>query len=76
MRGVPKFWNEVSTKFNSWPATKLTALSFKAPLKHLMWSDLNPSFLQDADAYFRLRANPDLFDERPQAPKRPPAAKM
>jgi integrase len=71
VRRVPNIWNEASTKFNSWPAIKLTALSFKAPLKHRKWSDLNPSFQQDADAYFRLRANPDVFDERPEAPKRP-----
>jgi hypothetical protein len=58
----------------SWPTTKLTTLSFKAPPKHLKWSDLSPSFQQDADAYLELRANPDLFDERPEAPKRPLAA--
>jgi hypothetical protein len=74
VRRVPKLWNEASTKFNSWPATKLTALSFKAPAKHLKWSELSPSFQHDADAYFALRANPDLFDERPEAPKRPLAA--
>jgi integrase len=74
VRGVPKFWNEASKKLNFWPATKLTALSFKAPLKHRKWSDLSPSFQQDADAYLARRANPDPFDERPQAPKRPLAA--
>jgi integrase len=58
----------------SWPTTKLTTLSFKAPSKHLKWSDLNLSFQQDADVYLELRANPDLFDERPEAPKRPLAA--
>lgn len=74
VRGVPKFWNEASTKFNSWPTTKLTVISFKTPPKHLKWSDLSPSFRKDADAYLALRANPDLFDERPEAPKRPLAA--
>jgi integrase len=73
-RRVPKLWNEASTKVTSWPTTKLTTLSFKAPPKHLKWSDLSPSFQQDADAYLELRANPDLFDERPEAPKRPLAA--
>jgi hypothetical protein len=73
-RRVPNIWNEASTKFNSWPATKLTTLSFKTPLKHLKWSDLNSSFQRDADVYRRLRAKPDLFDERPEAPKRPLAA--
>jgi integrase len=74
VRGVPKLWNEARTRFDSWPTTKLTALSFRAPPKHLKWLELNPSFQQDADAYLALRANPDLFDERPQAPKRPLAA--
>ena len=74
VRRVPNVWNEASAKFTSWPATKLTTLSFRAPSKHLKWSDLSPSFRQDADAYLTLRANPDLFDERPEAPKRPLAA--
>ena len=71
VRRVPKLWNEASTKFNPWPATKLTILSFKPPPRHLKWSDLSPSFQQEAAAYLALRANPDLFDERPEAPKRP-----
>jgi integrase len=74
VRGVPKFWNEARTKFNSWPATKLTALSFKVPAKHLNWSDLSASFQQDAQAYLALRASSDVFDARPGAPKRPLAA--
>jgi integrase len=71
VRRVPKLWNEASTKFNCWPATKLITLSFKAPSRHLNWLDLSPSFQQDADAYLALRANPDVFDERPTAPIRP-----
>jgi integrase len=74
VRRVPHIWNESSTKFNFWPATKLTTISFKTPPKHLQWSDLSPSFQQEADAYLALRANPDLFDERPEAPRRPLAA--
>ena len=74
VRRIPNVWNEASTKFDFWPTTKLTTLSFKAPPKHLKWSELSPSFQQDADAYLALRANPDLFDERPEAPKRPLAA--
>ncbi len=74
VRGVPKFWNEASAKFSSWPATKLTTLSFKTPPKHRKWSELSLSFQQDADAYLALRAKPDLFDERPEAPRRPLAA--
>jgi integrase len=74
VRRVLKLWNEASTKFNCWPTTQLTPLSFKAPSRHLNWSDLSPSFQQDAVTYLALRANPDLFDERPEAPRRPLAA--
>jgi integrase len=74
VRRVPRLWNEASTKFNCWPATKLTTLSFKAPSKHLNWSDLSASFQRDGACYLALRADPDLFDERPEAPKRPLAA--
>jgi integrase len=74
VRGVPKFWNEASIRFDSWPTTKLTPLSFKAPPKHRKWSELSLSFQLDADAYLAHRAKPDLFDERPEAPKRPLAA--
>jgi integrase len=71
VRHIPNVWNEASTKFDVWPATKLATLSFKVPAKHRKWSELSPSFQDDGDAYLKLRANPDLFDERPEAPKRP-----
>ena len=74
VRRVPNVWNEAGAKFKSWPATKLATLSFRVPSKHLKWSDLSPSFRQDADTYIALRANPDLFDEWPGATKRPLAA--
>jgi integrase len=71
VRGVPRFWNEASKKINLWPSTTLTMLSFKSPAKHLSWPDLDTRFREDVDAYLECRANPDLFDERPEAPKRP-----
>jgi site-specific recombinase XerD len=74
VRPIPNIWNEASTKFDFWPTTKLTTLSFKTPPKHLNWSQLSPSFQQGGDAYLALRSKPDLFDERPEAPKRPLAA--
>ena len=74
VRRVPNIWNEASTRFNFWPTTKLMTISFKTPPKHRKWSDLSPSFQQDVDAYLSLRADPDLFDERPDAPRRPLAA--
>jgi integrase len=74
VRRVPKLWNEGSKKYGFWPAGKLTRLSFKTPSRHVNWSDLSASFQQDAAAYLALRADPDLFDERAEAPKRPLAA--
>jgi integrase len=74
VRRVPVVWNDASKKCDFWPTTKLTRLSFKKPPKHLKWSELSPRFQQDAEAYLELRASPDLFDERPEAPKRPLAA--
>jgi integrase len=74
VRRVPHIWNEASEKFDFWPPTELTTLSFKSPAEHLKWSDLSPSFQQEADTYLALRGNPDPFDERPEAPRRPLAA--
>jgi len=74
VRRVPKLWNEARTLFNCWPSSKLTNISFKSPSRHLKLSDLSTGFQEDAAAYLALRANPDLFDERPEAPKRPLAA--
>src|SRR5580704_13017674 len=67
VRRVPHIWNEASEKFDFWPPTELTTLSFKSPAQHRKWSDLSPSFQQEADTYLALRGNPDPFDERPEA---------
>jgi integrase len=74
VRRIPNLWNEVSEKIELWPKTKLTTLSFKSPPKRLQRSDLSESFGADADDYLAMRANPDPFDERPNAPRRPLAA--
>src|SRR5262245_14218046 len=74
VRRVPHLWNEVSENIEFWPKTKLTTLSSKTPPKRLQWCDLSESFRRDAEAYLALRAKPDLFDERPNAPKGPLAA--
>ena len=71
VRRIPNVWNNASTKIESWPNKKLTPLSFKPSSKRLQWEDLSESFQSDAEAYLALRANPDLFDERPEAPRRP-----
>ena len=73
-RSVPKLWNEASDKFESWPQTKLATLSFKAPRQRLPREALTESFRREEEAYLALRAQPDVFDERPNTPKRPLAA--
>ena len=42
VRRVPNIWNEARTKFDFWPSTQLTTLSFKAPPKHLTVVGLEP----------------------------------
>jgi integrase len=71
VRRVPHLWNEASQRIVSWPKMKLTILSFKSPQERLPWDALTKSFRADAEAYLAMRANPDLFDERPTAPKQP-----
>lgn len=74
VRRIPNIWNEAREKFEIWPANELTVLSFRSPSKHLKWAHLSPSFQREAEAYLAMRAAPDLFDERLNAPRRPLAA--
>ena len=46
-------------------------MSFKPPRRHLPWEELDESFQADAQCYLAMRADPDVFDERPNAPRRP-----
>jgi integrase len=64
-------WNLAREQIEVWPQTRLTSISFKAPAQRLRWEELPPSLLFDAQAYLAMRANPDPFDERPNAPVRP-----
>jgi integrase len=74
VRRVPNVWNEAAMRITTWPTNKLTTVSFRTPSKRLRWKDLSPDFQRDVEAYLALRAEPDLFDERPNAPRRPLAA--
>ena len=67
----PSFWNKGREKFEAWPKQRLTPLSFRAPQRRLSWEDLTESFRADADAYLKMRAAPDIFEERANAPKKP-----
>jgi hypothetical protein len=71
VRRIPNIWNEMSERSEVWPKVKLTTLSFKSPPRRLQWRDLSESFRCDAEAYLAMRAEADLFDERPNAPRRP-----
>jgi integrase len=74
VRRIPHVWNEASNRFEVWPKIKLTPVSFKLPRKHLPLEALNEDFQRDRRAYLHMRAHPDLFDERPNAPRRALAA--
>ena len=71
VRRVPNLWNEARQRTGIWPNIKLTTLSFKSPPKRVQWKDLSEIFRCDAQTYLAMRANPDLFDERPNAPRGP-----
>jgi hypothetical protein len=71
VRRVPQLWNEASKRIGCWPNTTLTTVSFKLPQKRARWIDLADTLRGEADAYIAMRANPDLFDEGPNAPKKP-----
>src|SRR5665811_1543321 len=73
-RRVPKLWNEAREKVEAWPRQQLTAISFRGPRQRLSWEELGESFRADANAYLKMRAAPDIFEERPNAPKKPLAA--
>jgi integrase len=70
VRRIPQLWNEASDKIDIWPKAKLTLISFRAPPKRHQWWDLSESLRRDTEAYCAMRENPDLFDERPNAPTR------
>jgi integrase len=71
VRQVPKFWNEASETIEIWPKAKLTPISFKPPRLRLPLEALSKAFQDDTKAYLKMRADPDIFDERPNAPKQP-----
>ncbi len=71
IRRVPALWNEASKAVEAWPKTKLAPLSFRPPRKRLPMDAFSDSFQADVEAYLTMRAEPDLFDERPNAPRRP-----
>jgi hypothetical protein len=68
---VPRLWNEAGARIPSWPQISLTRLSFRPPRRRLGWEDFSDSFRKDAEAYLRMRAELDVFDEALARPRRP-----
>jgi integrase len=71
VRFVPLLWNKASERIGCWPRFRLALISFMAPQRHLRWGALTEGFRADAEAYLAMRADPDVFDERPNAPRKP-----
>ena len=71
VRRIPNVWNQAGRSIAGWPQLELAVMSFKPPRRHLALKDLSESFQADTEAYLAMRGNPDLFDERPYAPRRP-----
>lgn len=71
VRRTPLLWNRAGATIDGWPKTRLSPVSFRGPRRRLAWEDLSESFRRDAEAYLAKRANPDLFDEAPAAPRCP-----
>ena len=70
VRETVNIWNEARMRIAFWPAQPLTRLSFRPVSANLSWEGLPSTFRAEAEAYLALRANPDVFDANPAAPKR------
>jgi integrase len=70
VRRIPHVWNDAQRTVAGWPQLELATLSFKGPRKRLPMQALSMSFQRDAKAYLAMWADPDVFDERPDAPSR------
>ena len=70
VRETVNIWNEARMRIAFWPAQPLTRLSFRPVSANLTWEGLTATFRAEAEAYFALRANPDVFDADPATPKR------
>jgi integrase len=71
---IPPIWNKARKTVPGWPATELKRITFRSPSENLRWEDLPAGLRADAESYLRMRAEPDIFDESPNAPKRAVAA--
>ena len=70
VRRIPNVWNDAREEIAEWPQVVLTPISFRPPSEHLSWDAFDDGFCRDANAYLAMRAEPDIFDENPNAPRR------
>lgn len=71
VRQIPALWADARALVPAWPATELTRISFRPASPNLRWDELPQGLRADAEAYLAARSNPDLFDDRQDAPTRP-----
>src|SRR5687768_5672605 len=72
-RRVPNIWNEAQRKVDGWPSTGARPHQLQ-PSQNIAWGDFKESFRADAEAYLKMRLEPDLFEMNPDYPRRPLAA--
>ena len=70
-RRVPTIWNEARAAIVGWPQIALASVSFREAPKRLPLTQFPQSFRDDLDAYCAMRANLDVFDDRPGRPRKP-----
>ncbi len=70
-RRVPTIWNEARATIVGWPQIALASVSFREAPKRLPLTQFPQSFRDDLDAYCAMRANLDVFDDRPGRPRKP-----
>ena len=74
-RTIPKLWNRASERVAGWPATRLKELQIGIRPRKTPWADLPDVLRREAESYLAMRANPDIFDERPGTSGAPACAK-
>ncbi len=69
-RAIPRLWRNAQSLLKDWQGS-LTDLERFGEGRKLAWEELPQTFRQDSDAYLEMRRHPDIFEERPDAPRKP-----
>ena len=70
-RTIPRLWSRAGERVAGWPATRLKELQIGIRPRKTPWADLPDVLRREAESYLAMRANPDIFDDRPGTPVRP-----